>query len=129
MPAKKNKPKSQSVQKIESLSIADGKSDLEKIKNLEDLLSVRESNPFGTTNKEVLEEKMNEMTLTDLQTFAVKIGILPSGNKLSLKSKISKAFKSHPGAGSGYHIGYNKPLIDPSSNAAEEILKISKEGM
>ena len=72
---------------------------------------------------------MNEMTLTDLQTFAIKIGILPSGNKLSLKNKILRSFKSHAGAGSGYNIGYNQPLVDPSSKAAEEILKISKEGM
>lgn len=129
MPAKKNKPTSQKTEKIESLNVADGKSDIEKIKNLEDLLSVKQSNPFGTTSKAVLEEKMNEMTLTDLQTFAVKIGILPSGNKLSLKNKISRAFKSHAGAGSGYNIGYNQPLVDPSSNAAEEILKISREGM
>jgi hypothetical protein len=129
MPAKKNKPTSKKTKKIESLNVADGKSDIEKIKNLEDLLSVKQSNPFGTTSKAVLDEKMNEMTLTDLQTFAVKIGILPSGNKLSLKNKISRAFKSHAGAGSGYNIGYNQPLVDPSSNAAEEILRISREGM
>lgn len=129
MPAKKNKPTSQKTKKIQSLNVADGKSDIEKIKNLEDLLSVKQSNPFGTTSKEVLDEKMNEMTLTDLQTFAVKVGILPSGNKLSLKNKISRAFKSHAGAGSGYNIGYNQPLVDPSSSAAEEILRISREGM
>ena len=115
--------------KVENLQVADGKNDIEKIKNLEDLLGVKQTNPFGTTNKEVLEERMHEMTLTDLQTFAIKVGILPSGNKLSLKNKILRSFKSHAGAGSGYNIGYNKPLVDPSSKAAEEILKISKEGM
>lgn len=115
--------------KVENLQVADGKNDIEKIKDLEDLLGVKQTNPFGTTNKEVLEERMNEMTLTDLQTFAIKIGILPSGNKLSLKNKILRSFKSHAGAGSGYNIGYNQPLVDPSSKAAEEILRISKEGM
>jgi hypothetical protein len=115
--------------KVENLQVADGKNDIEKIKNLEDLLGVKQTNPFGTTNKEVLEERMHEMTLTDLQTFAIKIGILPSGNKLSLKNKILRSFKSHAGAGSGYNIGYNQPLVDPSSKTAEEILKISKEGM
>lgn len=115
--------------KVENLQVADGKNDIEKIKDLEDLLGVKQTNPFGTTNKEVLEERMNEMTLTDLQTFAIKIGILPSGNKLSLKNKILRSFKSHAGAGAGYNIGYNQPLVDPSSKAAEEILRISKEGM
>ena len=68
------------------------------------------------------------MTLTDLQGLAVNVGILPSGNKLGLKTKIMKAFKSHGGAGAGYNIGWQRPLIDPSSQAAADILKISREG-
>ena len=59
---------------------------------------------------------------------AVQVGILPSGNKLSLKTKITKAFKSHAGAGAGYNIGWQRPLVDPSSQAAADILKISQEG-
>ena len=139
MPSKKtsqNKTKASSKQKtsrrknkLEELKVADGKAEIDKIKDLEDLLSVKQTNPFGTTNKEVLEEKMNEMTLTDLQTFAVKIGILPSGNKLSLKNKILRSFKSHAGAGAGYNIGYTQPLVNPNSEAAKNILRISKEGM
>tara|TARA_R110001592_G_scaffold160695_3_gene392957 strand:+ start:15661 stop:16050 length:390 start_codon:yes stop_codon:yes gene_type:complete len=129
MPIKKNKSPKNKVSKVESLKVADGKSEIEKIKDLEDLLGVKQTNPFGTTSKELLAEKINEMSITDLQTFAIKIGILPSGNKLVLKNKITKAFKSHAGAGAGYNIGFNKPLIDPSSNAAANILKISQEGM
>jgi hypothetical protein len=129
MPTKKNKSSKAKKTKLESLSVADGKSEIEKIKDLEDLLGVKQTNPFGTTSKELLEEKINEMTITDLQTFAIKIGILPSGNKLVLKNKITKAFRSHAGAGSGYNIGFNKPLLDPSSDAAANILKISQEGM
>ena len=120
--------KKSTVKKVKDLKIADGRTDLEKVKDLEELLSVKQVNPFGTTNKEVLEEKMNEMTLTDLQTFAIKIGILPSGSKLSLKNKLLRAFKSHAGAGAGYNTGFNRPLVDPNSKAAAEILKISQEG-
>ncbi len=54
--------------KVENLQVADGKNDIEKIKNLEDLLGVKQTNPFGTTNKEVLEERMNEIPLMILQT-------------------------------------------------------------
>lgn len=131
MATKKNKKNTTKAKKnpVEKLQVADGKSDIEKIKDLESLLSVEQVNPFGTTNAAVLTETMNEMTLTDLQTFAIKVGILPSGNKLSLKNKIMKSFKSHAGAGAGYNIGYNKPLVDPNSEAAKEILRISSEGM
>lgn len=129
MPAKKNKSPQEKAKKIKNLKVADGKADVEKIQNLEDLLGVKQSNPFGTTSKDILESRMSEMTLTDLQSFAIKVGILPSGNKLSLKNKIKRAFKSHAGAGSGYNIGYHQPLVDPSSQTAENILKISREGM
>ena len=113
---------------FDQLQIADGKkepeSDIEKMKNLEDLLGVKQTNPFGTTSVAVLEEKMGAMGLSDLQAMAVKIGILPSGNKLSLKNKIKRQFKSHPGAGSAYHIGFQKPLVDPNGPEADEILRI-----
>tara|TARA_B100000519_G_C14206818_1_gene420743 strand:- start:968 stop:1408 length:441 start_codon:yes stop_codon:yes gene_type:complete len=117
---------------INDMQVADGKDSLaqsiEEVKDLEQLLGVQQSNPFRTTSEAVLTERMNEMTLTDLQGLAINVGILPSGNKLSLKTKIMKAFKSHGGAGAGYNIGFQRPLVDPSSSAAEDILKISREG-
>jgi hypothetical protein len=126
--SKKSSPKKAVKKDVNDLNIADGKDDIEKIKNLEDLLGVKQTNPYGTTSEAILEERMNEMTLTDLQTFAIRVGILPSGNKLTLKNKLKKSFKSHAGAGAGYNVGYQKPLVDPSSKQAEEILKISREG-
>ena len=119
-------------QDISEMQVTDGKDSMaqsiEEVKDLEQLLGVQQSNPFQTTSTEILTERMNEMTLTDLQGMAIKVGILPSGNKLNLKNKIMKAFKSHGGAGAGYNIGYQRPLVDPSSQAAQDILKISREG-
>ena len=126
-PAKKSATGSE--KDVSTLLVADGKNDIENIKNLEDLLGVKQSNPFRTTSTAVLEERMGEMTLTDLQTFAIRVGILPSGNKLSLKNKIKRAFKSHAGAGAGYNIAYHRPLVDPSSKEAADILRITSEGL
>lgn len=127
---KKSAPKRKSTAKkqVEDLKVADGKSDQEKIKNLEEILGVKNANPFGTHDLEELKSKIDGMTITDLQTFGIKVGILPSGNKMILKNKILKAFKTHEGAGMGYHIGYNRPMVDPESEAAKNILKISQEG-
>jgi len=114
------------------MQVADGKDSMaqsiDEVKDLEQLLGVQQSNPFRTTSEAVLTERMNEMTLTDLQGLAINVGILPSGNKLNLKTKIMKAFKSHGGAGAGYNIGFQRPLVDPGSKAADDILKISREG-
>ena len=132
--AKAASPKSKRTspkKKVEDLQVADGKDSMaesvEEVKNLEKLLGVQQSNPFGTTSPEILEERMDEMTITDLQALAVNAGILPSGNKLALKNKIKKAFLSHGGAGAGYNIGWQRPLVDPTSQAAKDILKISRE--
>jgi len=118
---------------LDNMKVADGRASnmantIDEVKNLEELLGVKQSNPFRTTSQEILTERLTEMTLTDLQSFAVTLGILPSGNKLNLKTKIIKAFKSHGGAGAGYNIGWQRPLVDPTSQAAADILKISREG-
>ena len=125
--AKKNVKGSENL--LDNLRVADGKTDIEKIKSLEGLLGVQQTNPFRTTSEAILQERMREMTLTDLQSFAVRLGMMPSGNKLSLKTKITRAFKSHPGAGAAYNIAFQRPLVDPSSKEAEDILRISREGM
>jgi len=132
MPRKKNskvnKTKKSTTKQVEDLKVVDGKSDKEKIQDLEQILGVKNANPFGTHSEEELVERMNGMTITDLQTFGIKVGILPSGNKMILKNKILKAFKTHEGAGMGYNIGYSQPMLDPNSEAAKNILKISQEG-
>lgn len=128
---KTNKPAPKKANSLEAMQIADGKDSMaksvEEVKDLESLLGVKQSNPFRTTSEAVLTEKMGEMTLADLQAMAVNVGILPSGNKLNLKNKIMRAFKSHGGAGAGYNIGWQRPLVDPSSQAAKDILRISRE--
>ena len=88
---------------LKKLQVADGKSDIEKMKDLEEVLGVKQTNPFGTTSLAVLEETINDMGLSDLQAFAVRIGLLPSGNRLHLKNRIKKEFRAHPGAGAAYH--------------------------
>ena len=111
--------------KSEDLKIVDGKQkDIEQIKDLEQILGTADVNPFGTNSRDVLEESLKGFTLTDLQAFAVKVGVLPSGNKTNLKNKIFKAFGETPGAGAGYNIGaMSKPIIDPTSDGGKAALK------
>ena len=74
---------------------ADGQEtdDVQKARDLEEILGVRELNPFKTTNAEDFEKGLSEMSLNDLRTLAVKSGVFPSGNKTSLKNKLKKEFK------------------------------------
>jgi len=111
--------------KVEDLEVVDGMNkDIKKIRELEGILGTAEVNAFGTNSMEVLEDNLKGLTLTDMQAFAVKVGVLPSGNKTNLKTKIIKAFRETPGAGAGYNIGaMTKPIVDPTSKTGKAALK------
>jgi len=124
-PVKKTVAKKAPAKKVDKLTVVDGKQDeIKKIKELEEILGTAEVNAFGTNSLKVLEEDLKGLTLADLQTFAVKVGVLPSGNKTNLKNKIFKAFKETPGAGAGYNVGaMDKPIVDPTSDIGKKALK------
>lgn len=79
-------------------------SKVKQAKDLEEVLGMREINPFRTTNAETFEESLKSMSLTDLRELAVKSGVFPSGNKASLKNKLRKEFSFR--ANGGHTAGY-----------------------
>ena len=117
--------KSSRGKRAKKLQVVDGKQqEIQKIKDLEEILGTAEVNPFGTNSMEVLESNLKGLTLADLQSFAVKVGVLPSGNKTNLKNKIFKAFRETPGAGAGYNVGaMSQPIVDPNSPTGKKALK------
>ena len=93
--------------KLDNLNVVDGKAqDIAKIKELQELMGIKQSNPFGVTTASDLEQKMDDMNLSDLQALAVKAGLFPSGSRLTLKNKLLKEFYSTPGAGAGVDVGF-----------------------
>lgn len=64
---------------LDNLTFADGKvqedADIKRIKELELALGVEKLNPFGTTNLEILKEKLADMTMIDLQRLCDRVGI------------------------------------------------------
>ncbi len=115
---------------LDNLSLADGKNqDIEKIKELEAIMGLPKVNAFGTNNLEVLQEKMDNMNTSDLQAFAVRVGLFPSGSRLTLKNKIIKEFHSTAGAGAGFDTGYTKPVADLNTQAGKDLAKLMNEGL
>ena len=85
--------------KLESLQQTNGKAyevdeDLDRVRQLEEILDVKLTNPFGTSHAKVFEENLEDMNLSDMQELAVRAGIFPSGNQSMLKNKLKKAFKA-----------------------------------
>ena len=97
-------------------------------RNLEDILGFKETNPFGVSSEEELEEALEERQLTDLQEMAVTAGVFPSGTKATLKNKLRKAFKSYTHGGSKKVVQITKPIVDPESKQGKDLLKIMQEG-
>ena len=113
---------------LEKLNLADGKLDVEKVRELEELLGVDQMNIFRTNDIEVFKENLAEMTLTDLQTLAAESGIFPGGNKMALKTRLVKEFVSQT-KGSRSAMGPQRPIVSPSDPRFDKLQKLMSEGL
>ena len=113
---------------LDKLNLADGKMEVEKVRELEELLGVDQMNMFRTNNLGVFKENLQEMTLTDLQTLAAELGIFPGGNKMALKNRLTKEFVGHT-KGRRAASGSQTPIIDPRDPNFEEVQKLMSEGL
>ena len=130
-PRSKTRRKSTAAQKqskLDKLNLSDGKLEVEKVRELEELLGVSQMNAFKTNNLEVFQDNLTEMSLTDLQTLAAEIGIFPGGNKMALKNRLLKEFVSQT-KGRRAAMGTQKPIVDPDSPRFEEVKKLMSEGL
>ena len=111
--------------KLEELNQTTGKSYEEQVsraRELEDILGVKKISPFKTNDKRIFKEMLEDMNLTDLQSFAVKAGVFPSGNKTVLKNKIKRAFESSL-VGQGSIQVMREPIkLDPNNPKHKEVL-------
>ena len=122
---KKTVAKKQS--ELEQLSLMDGELEVDKVRELEELLGVDQTTVFKTNDLEVFKDNLSEMTLTDMQALAVEAGVFPSGNRSALKQKLVKEFVSQT-KGRRYATGEQKPIIDPSDPQFDKIKKLMSEG-
>ncbi len=118
---------------LEEFDIVDGKNrkeeDIENLRNLEELLGVKTMNPYGTLNQEIFAERLDSMTLTDLQNLSMKIGIPPTRNSIELKKNLKKSLEIYTRQ---HNIGSSvsgRPIIDPSSPNYESVVRLFKEGI
>ena len=123
--SKASAAKKQGRVNLENLEQTNGKvyeDQVSKARELEDVLGIPKINPFKTNDKRVFADMIQEMNLTDLQAFAVKVGVFPSGNKTVLRNKIKKAFDSSLyGQGSVQVMG--KPIqLDPNNPKHKEVI-------
>ena len=125
----KEKTKTKADKSLDSLQYTDGmEKDVEKIKDLERVLGIKQANPYGTNNKDIFEQNMSEMNLSDLQALAVRVGVFPSGTKTSLKNKLRKQFSADNRSGSGIVMQRNRTnQLDPNNPEHAETIRLMNE--
>lgn len=133
---KKDKP--DNVKKLEpvkseldDLQLADGKvhtdPDIEKVKQLEEILGIKKLNPFGTSNLEIFQQRLSEMTIVDMQHMCEKIGIFASGSRQQIREKLLREFKSTSKGTISMTVQNPSLILDPNNPKHQQTLKILKE--
>ena len=115
---------------LDNLQQTNGKSyedQVARARELEDILGVAKINPFKTNDKRVFAEMLQDMNLTDLQSFAVKVGVFPSGNKTVLKNKIKRAFESSLHGKGSVQINGEPMKLDPKNPKHKELIDYLKD--
>ena len=129
--AKKQPTKEIKQSTLENLTLADGKakidSDIERVKELEDILGIKKMNPFGTSNIDIFKEKLNEMTIVDLQHMCEKVGIFASGSRQQIKEKLLREFKSTNKGTISMLVQNPSLVLDPNNPKHQKTLKILRE--
>jgi hypothetical protein len=66
----------------------------QKTKDLEIMLGIDTINPFGTNELDIFEDNLRQMTNSDMQRLAQRVGINPHYDRSSLKTILIKEFKA-----------------------------------
>lgn len=97
-----------------------------KMRELEVLLGVSEISPFGTNEMEIFEENLAEMSFSDMQKLAMKVGVNAYAEKPILKKSLIREFAAYT-KNSRRNIMPSKVesfVIDPENPQHKKLIKI-----
>ena len=120
---KKNSKKSKQMQYADG-KVTDNRKDVAK--TVEQLMGVKSRDPFHVASGESFEEAVHSMSLSQLQEIAVNASVFPSGTKATLKNKLLKEYENR-NTGRYGSSSTSKPIADPNSKRARDILRIINE--
>jgi hypothetical protein len=112
------------IQQINSIQDKNSKEYRDKIRELETALGIKEVNVFGTANRKIFEENLDNMSSSEIQNLASKLKIDPSGSKPMIKKRLMQQFDTQNVQSRGYFVPQqqNKALF--SDEQKEKLNKI-----
>jgi hypothetical protein len=116
---------------LEEFEVTDGKDrdsdEIQKLKDLEEVLGIRQMNPYGTHSREIFDEKLDDMTVTDMQSLAMTIGFPPTRDRMALKRGLRKSFDSFLKSHSVGAVFQPQPIFDQNSPNYKEAVRLFSE--
>jgi hypothetical protein len=120
---------------LEELEVTDGKDrdsfeeEIERVKELEELLGMPQMNPYGTLNRELFKRRLDDCSASELTDLAARVGLPRERNMQLLKNSLMKSFDFYAVKHNVTVQGEAKPIIDPSSPDYENAVKLFKDNI
>jgi hypothetical protein len=117
------KRKSAKKTSVKQMSQAHGKVEKFEPTTLDQIWGDTGNSVYGTMNEQVYIDRIDGMNLSDMQTHASKVGIIPIDNRVMLRDRLLREFRKHVSS-------YRKPIQEPdaSEKLNEQAMKILSEG-
>ena len=123
MAAKRKTSKASAKKGLKNLSQVHGEEEKFQPTSLAQVWGEDGSSTYGTMNDAEYERQIDQMNMSDMQTHASRVGIIPIDNRSTLRDRLLREFRKHVA-------NYRKPIHHPTP--PEEIdaqtLKILSEG-
>ena len=121
--AAKRKASKKATKNMKNLSQAHGKEEKFEPTTLEQIWGDDGSSAYGTLNENQYTNQVDEMNMSDLQTHASTVGIIPIDNRHTLRERLLREFRKHVSS-------YKKPVhqAESTTHADPEVMKILSEG-
>tara|TARA_Y100001972_G_C7651893_1_gene327856 strand:- start:1539 stop:1958 length:420 start_codon:yes stop_codon:yes gene_type:complete len=130
---KKNESKGVQKEHLEDFDVTDGKErsvkekEVEKVKELEELLGMPQMNPYGTLHRDVFKDRVDSSSAADLTDLAARVGLPRERNTNLLRKSLMKSFDFYVQKHNVTVQGEARPIIDPSSPDYESTVKLFKD--
>ena len=120
---RKTSSKASAKKGLKKLSQTHGKEEKFEPTSLAQVWGEDGTSTYGTMNEREYERQIDEMNMSDMQTHASTVGIIPIDNRSTLRDRLLREFRKHVE-------NYRKPVHDtpPPTNVDTKTLKILSEG-
>ena len=120
---RKTSSKASAKKGLKKLSQTHGKEEKFEPTSLAQVWGEDGTSTYGTMNEKEYERQIDEMNMSDMQTHASTVGIIPIDNRSTLRDRLLREFRKHVA-------NYRKPIHHPTppEEGDAQTLKILSEG-